>query len=403
MKQILEIEKLDHQGRGISKINGKVIFIPNAYIEETVEVEVIKDTKKYMEGKVIEYIKTSSDRIKYNCPYYHECGGCNIAHINYKKQLEFKKNTVIDIFKRYANLDINPNICESEDKLHYRNKVVLHVENNKKGFYKDETNELVPINNCLLLNKKLNDVIKTLDKKIDISKLKEILLRTNSEEVLAKFTSDNELLNTNIVLKDKEEKEGEEVTKRIKENAIIFNLGKYKYAVTSDSFFQVNTKQAIKLYDKVREYVAIEKVETALDLYCGTGTIGIYISDLCNRVIGVEVNKSSVTCANYNKLLNKIDNIEFIEGDVSTVINNEMNPDLIVVDPPRSGLDNKTISIIKQIKPKKLIYVSCNPMTLARDIQKLSEEYKLNNIELFDMFPNTHHVESISFLCIRNF
>lgn len=401
MKQILEIEKQNHQGRGISKINGKVIFIPNAYIGETVEVEVIKDTKKYMEGKVIKYIKISSDRIKYNCPYYHECGGCNIAHINYEKQLEFKKNTVIDIFKRYASLDINPNICESEDKLHYRNKVVLHVENNKKGFYKDETNELVPINNCLLLNKKLNDVIKTFDKKVDISKLKEILLRTNGEEVLAKFTSDNELLNSNIVLKDKEDKEGEEATKRIKENAIIFNLGKYKYAVTIDSFFQVNTKQAIKLYDKVREYVGIEKVETALDLYCGTGTIGIYISDLCNRVIGVEVNKSSVTCANYNKLLNKIDNIEFIEGDVSTVINNEMNLDLIVVDPPRSGLDNKAISIIKQIKPKKLIYVSCNPMTLARDIQKLSEEYKLNDIELFDMFPNTHHVESVCLLDLK--
>lgn len=401
MKQILEIEKLDHQGRGISKINGKVIFIPNAYIGETVEVEIIKDTKKYMEGKVIKYIKISSDRIKYNCPYYHECGGCNIAHINYKKQLEFKKNTVIDIFKRYANLDINPNICESEDKLHYRNKVVLHVENNKKGFYKDETNELVPIENCLLLNKKLNDEIETFVKTIDISKLREILLRTNGEEVLVKFTSDNELLNSNIVLKDKENKEGEDATKCIKENAIIFNLGKYKYAVTSDSFFQVNTKQTIKLYDKVRECIGKEKIETALDLYCGTGTIGIYISDLCNRVIGVEVNKSSVTCANYNKLLNKIDNIEFIEGDVSTVINNKMNLDLIVVDPPRSGLDNKTISIIKQIKPKKLIYVSCNPMTLARDIQKLSEEYKLNNIELFDMFPNTHHVESVCLLDLK--
>lgn len=401
MKQILEIEKLDHQGRGISKINGKVIFIPNAYIGEIVEVEVIKDIKKYMEGKVIKYIKTSSDRIKYNCPYYHECGGCNIAHINYKKQLEFKKNTVIDIFKRYANLDINPNICESEDKLHYRNKVVLHVENNKKGFYKDETNELVPIDNCLLLNKKLNDVIDSFTKRLDISEFKEILLRTNGEEVLAKFTSDNELLNTNMVLRDKEDEEGEDANKYIKENAIIFNLGKYKYAVTIDSFFQVNTKQTIKLYDKVRECIGKEKIETALDLYCGTGTIGIYISDLCNRVIGVEVNKSSVTCANYNKLLNKINNIEFIEGDVSTVINNEMNPDLIVVDPPRSGLDDKTIFIIKEIKPKKLIYVSCNPMTLARDIQKLSEEYKINDIELFDMFPNTHHVESVCLLDLK--
>ena len=147
--------------------------------------------------------------------------------------------------------------------------------------------------------------------------------------------------------------------------------------------------------------MGFEKLETALDLYCGTGTIAIYISDLCNRVIGVEVNKSSITCANYNKFLNKIDNVEFIEGDVSTVINNKMNPDLIVVDPPRSGLDDKTISIIKEIKPEKIIYVSCNPMTLARDIQNLSEEYKLNDIELFDMFPNTYHVESISLLYHR--
>ena len=398
MNQILEIEKLDHQGRGISKINGKVIFIPNAYIGETVEVEITKDIKKYMEGKVIKYIKTSSDRIKYNCPYYHECGGCDIAHINYEKQLEFKKNTVIDIFKRYANLDINPNICESKDKLHYRNKVVLHVENNKKGFYKDETNELVPIDSCLLLNKKLNDVINSYNGRLNISDLKEILLRTNGEEVLVKFTSNNELLNANIVLKDKENKEVEEATKYIKDNAIIFNLGKYKYAVTADSFFQVNTKQTINLYNKVREYIGKYKVNMVLDLYCGTGTIAIYISDLCNKVVGVEVNKSSITCANYNKLLNKINNVEFIEGDVSTVINNEMNPNLIVVDPPRSGLDDKTIYTIKQIQPKKLIYVSCNPMTLARDVQKLSEEYKLNDIELFDMFPNTHHVESVCLL-----
>ena len=402
MRHIVEIEKLDHQGRGISKINGKVIFIPNAYIGETVEVEVIKETKKYMEGKVTKYIKTSNNRINYNCPYYHECGGCNIAHINYEKQLEFKKNTVIDIFKRYANIDINPNICESEDKFHYRNKVVFHIENNKMGFYKDETNLLVPIDSCLLLNQKLNDVIETLTKKLDISELKEILLRTNGEEVLVKITSVNKLLNTNMVFKDKEDKSGEKATRYLKENSIVFNLGDYKYAVTSDSFFQVNTKQAIRLYDKVREYVGFKKIETALDLYCGTGAIAIYISDLCNRVIGVEVNKSSITCANYNKLLNKIDNIEFIEGDVSTVINNEMNPDLIVVDPPRSGLDNKTISIIKQIKPKKLIYVSCNPMTLARDIQKLSEEYEFNDIELFDMFPNTYHVECISLLYLRN-
>lgn len=397
----LEIEKLDHQGRGISKINGKVIFIPNAYIGEIVEVEVIKDTKKYMEGKVTKYIKTSSDRVNYNCPYYNECGGCNIAHISYEKQLKFKKNTVIEIFKKYANLDINPNICESEDKLEYRNKVVMHIKDGKMGIYQDDSHDLVPIDKCLLLNEEMNKTLWAFSMGLENLNLNSITIRSNGSNTIVKVKGNEKLLKDSTMFYIKKSILDKQATAALKENAIVFKLGKYKYAVTIDSFFQVNAKQALNLYNKVRKYVGKEKIDTALDLYCGTGTIGIYISDLCNKVVGVEINKDSIRCANYNKLLNKVDNIEFIEGDVSTVINNEMTPDLIVVDPPRSGLDNKTISIIKQIKPKKLIYVSCNPMTLARDIQNLSEEYKLNDIELFDMFPNTYHVESISLLYHR--
>ena len=401
MIHILEIEKLDHQGRGISKINGKVIFIPNAYIGEIVEVEVINDTKKYMEGKVTKYIKTSNDRVKYNCPYYNECGGCNIAHINYEKQLEFKKNTVIDIFKRYANLDINPNICESEDKLQYRNKVVMHVKKGKMGIYQEDSHDLVPINKCLLLYKEINKTLRALSIGLENIDIETITIRCNDCNTIVKFRGKAKLLMDNVMFFIKNSILDKRATTTLNENALVFKLGKYKFAVTIDSFFQVNTKQAINLYNKIREYVEKENVNTALDLYCGTGTIGIYISDLCNRVIGVEVNKSSITCANYNKLLNKIDNIEFIEGDVSTVINNKMTPDLIVVDPPRSGLDNKTISTIKEIRSKRIIYVSCNPMTLARDIKKLSEEYKLTDIELFDMFPNTHHIESVCLLDLK--
>ena len=401
MRHIVEIEKLDHQGRGISKINGKVIFIPNAYIGEIVEVEVIKDTKKYMEGKVTKYIKTSSDRVKYNCPYYNECGGCNIAHISYEKQLEFKKNTVIDILKRYANLDINPNICESEDKIHYRNKVVMHIKNGKMGIYQENSRDLVPVDKCLLLNEEMNKTLWAFSIGLENLNLNSIAIRSNGSNTIIKVKGNEKLLKNSTMFYVKNSILDKQATATLNENAIVFKLGKYKYAVTIDSFFQVNTKQAINLYNKVRKYVGKEKIDTALDLYCGTGTIGIYISDLCNKVVGIEINKDSIMCANYNKLLNKVDNIEFIEGDVSTVINNKMTPDLIIVDPPRSGLDNKTISTIKEIKPKKLIYVSCNPMTLARDIKKLSEEYNLNNIELFDMFPNTYHVECVCLLKLR--
>lgn len=398
MKKTVEIVNLNHQGKGIGKIDGKVIFVSNAYLGEVVEVEVIKDNKKYMEGKVLKYIKTNDNRINYACPYYQKCGGCNIAHINYKEQLEFKKNMVKDIFKRFCNIEINPSICESENKINYRNKVTLHVEENNLGFYEDKTNKLIKIDSCLLINEILNKTIKSLKKQLDVKGLKEVILRTNGEETLAKFISNDPLFNMDIVLKENENDLQQEASDNLKENAIIFNLGKYKYAVTVDSFFQVNTEQAVNLYGKVREYIAMDKVDTALDLYCGTGTIAIYISDICNKVIGIEINKSAISCANYNKKLNNVDNVEFIEGDVSNIINNNMTPDLIVVDPPRNGLDNKTISTIKEIKPKRIIYVSCNPITLVRDINKLNEDYKLNDIELFDMFPNTYHVETILLL-----
>lgn len=401
MDNIVNIENLDHLGRGIGKINGKVVFVPKTYIGDKVEVDIMKNTKKYMEGKVIKYLENSKDKIEFKCPYYNECGGCNIAHINYQKQLEFKTNMVKNIFKKYAKIEINPEIHESENKLNYRNKVVLHIQNNKLGYYKDNTNKLIEINKCLLLEEKLNNALKGLGKKLDIDNLKEIVLRTNGKETLVRFNSDNPLFNIETVLKDQNNIEQEEASKILNKNAIVFNLDKYKYAVTAESFFQVNTKQAINLYNKVREYMGKNKINLAFDLYCGTGTIAIYISDLCNKVVGIEINEDAIecaNCANYNKKLNNIDNIEFINGNVSNIINSDMKPDIIVVDPPRNGLDNKTISIIKNINPKKIIYVSCNPITLARDINRLSDKYKFSDMELFDMFPNTYHVESVILL-----
>ena len=401
MRYIIEIEKLDHQGRGIGKIDGKIVFVPNTYIDEKVEIEVIKDTTKFMEGKVVKFLKKSSDRVKFSCPYYNECGGCNIAHIKYEKQLQFKEDLVKNIFKKYANIDINPKISKSDEELHYRNKVVFHVKKDKIGFYQEETNTLVPIDKCLLLDELLNKTLWALSMNIESADLKSMTLKSNGESTLAKFVGNTKLDNDETIFWGNKSALDKKATDELKEDAIVFKLGRYNYAVNADAFFQVNTKQAVKIYDKVRKHIQECSGDKILDLYCGIGSISIYISDLCKEVVGIEINKSAIKCANYNKKLNNIKNVKFIAGDVSVAINNKMKADIIIVDPPRGGLDNKTISTIKEIKPNTIIYVSCNPLTLARDINRLCDEYVLNNIELFDMFPQTYHVESVCLLKLR--
>jgi 23S rRNA (uracil-5-)-methyltransferase RumA len=182
------------------------------------------------------------------------------------------------------------------------------------------------------------------------------------------------------------------------DNYLEDKVGNYKFNISKDSFFQVNHNQTIKLYDKVLEYLGT-KQEKVLDLYCGIGTIGTYISIHCNHVLGIEINKSAIKDANLNKKLNKINNISFEHGDVGKLINSSMDYDTIIVDPPRSGLDKKTRNVLKKIETDKIIYVSCNPITLVRDINDLKDKYELIDLTLVDMFPNTYHVESI---CVLN-
>ena len=171
-------------------------------------------------------------------------------------------------------------------------------------------------------------------------------------------------------------------------------LGEYKYRVSPTSFFQVNSKQTVKLYDKIKEYLGKDRGKV-LDLYCGTGTIGIYVSDVCDEVVGIEINESSVIDANYNIGLNGLDNVSVIRGDVGKIIDSSKRYDAVIVDPPRSGLDNRTKKALLEIESKDIIYVSCDPVTLARDLKVLSSDYEIKDMVLVDMFPNTYHVESV--------
>ena len=392
------IDRLDHQGRGISYKDGKIIFVDGSLDDEEVMCEIDVEKKKYYEGHVTEILKMSSSRVKPKCPYYELCGGCNIMHMSYEKQLDFKKKKLSSIINKYASSNVAINDIVGSKQFNYRNKITLKV-NKKIGLYKKQSNDLVNINECLIVDSNINKVIKVLSEFI-FDDIKQIIIRSsiNTNEIMVCF--DNEV-NDEIISELKKYVSSIYVKdKLIYGNSFLTEvLGDYKFVISPSSFFQVNTDQAFNIYMKVLEYCKLEKNDVVLDLYCGTGTIGIFLSKHCKSVIGIELNPDAIKNAWINAEKNKISNIEFYTGDVGKVINNiKCKPNVIVVDPPRSGLSKETINFIINLNVKKLIYVSCDPMTLARDIKLLSDKYSLQEVTPFDMFPNTYHVESVCIL-----
>lgn len=394
----LKIERLDHYGRGIGYINNKITFINNALINEIVTIKEIKEYKKYNIANVDEIISKSNNRINPICPYYHDCGGCDIMHMDYDTQLKFKEEKFKNILKKYANIEENKiNSIIPSKELNYRNKITLHVKNKKIGLYKNNSNDIVEIDKCFITDEDINKVIKSLEKfildtensidKIIIKKANNILLyikgKIETNKLINYFDDINIVVNDKCILNN---------------DYIIDKIFNKKFKVSSESFYQVNSKQIENLYSLVIKNIKNMDYNKALDLYCGTGTIGIIISDYVKEVIGIEVSKSSYRDALENKKINNINNIKFINGKVEDYIDDFKNVDVVIVDPPRSGLDKHTIKVLESINSQKIIYVSCDPITLARDIKLLSSNYKTIEITPVDMFPNTHHVECISVL-----
>ena len=361
----VEVVKLDNFGRGIAYIDNKICFIENALPDEIVRVEITKDKKKFMEAKVLEYKKKSPKRIEVDCPYYNECGGCNLRHISYEDENTFKENKIKDIIKHISKLDVKVNKIIIGPEYNYRNKVTLHNSKNIIGYYQKNSRNIIGIDNCLLLDSNINKIIPS--------------LKTKDKEIVIKTSND-----------------GEELL--INKGTIITNVGDKKYSLSKASFFQVNKFLTKELYDLIRNNIT-KRYHNCLDLYCGTGTIGIYISDLVDKVIGIDYNKSNILDAEKNKELNDINNIEFICDKVENVIDAFKDIDLVIVDPPRAGLDNKTKNYIKKINPEKIIYVSCDVSTLARDLKDLSDYFTIKEITPVNMFPRTYHVETVSVLC----
>lgn len=402
----VEVTKLDHQGRGIAKINDKIIFIPNVLPCETIDVNIVLEKKKYYEGTVKEIINASDKRIKPICPYFEECGGCQFLNMNYQDSLDYKQNKVEEIMNKYLGIKIKiNNIVACDNNLYYRNKTTFQVENDI-GFFKEKTNTLIPVDKCYISDIRINDIYKEIKDNIDLTNVNQIIIRAtkNTLESMVIFKTSNYVDNKRLidVLKNKVDSIYINDELIYGKGKIIENLCNKNFYISPSSFFQVNTVQAEKLYNKAIAYADIKKEDTVLDLYCGTGTIGIVASDKAKKVIGIELNKEAIKDANENKKLNNINNIEFYAGDVGKILNkNNYKPDIIIVDPPRVGLDSLALAQILNIRPKKLVYVSCDLMTLARDLKLLSNDYDILELTPVDMFPYTAHVESVCALKLK--
>ena len=407
MRDEFKIFRLDNFGRGISYYNGKIIFIENALDGENVDAEVIESKKKIDEAICKRIIDSSIYRVKPKCPYYDECGGCNIMHMDYMKQLKFKEEKVRALLKKFADVDddhVKEIIPTKESG--YRNKITLKVENGKIGFYKRKTYDLVNIEKCLMASPKINEIIKVLNG-LKYNDIEEITIKSTSlNESMVIFKVTNKAnIDTDYYKKKLEDVtdtfvlvKGDKTKTIFGKGYITDKVGEYYFKISSLAFFQVNMYGIEKLYDKVKEYGSLQTNENVLDLYCGTGTIGIYLSGNSKSVKGLEINGEAVEDAKDNIKLNNIVNVEVEKKDVSKEIDKYKDIELVVLDPPRSGLSKKALNNILDINPNRIVYVSCDPGTLARDIDYLKEYYNLKEVTPVDMFPNTYHVECVCLL-----
>lgn len=391
-----KIEKLDNFGRGISHINNKIVFISDALEDEVVDATTTYSNKKFDEAKVNEIIKVSRMRIKPICPYFDICGGCNLLHMNYDDQLKFKYNKVKDIIFKYLKEDIKVNDVIYSNQFNYRNKASFEVK--EKLCYKmRKSTNLVDINYCYLLDNNINDIVHVLNN-LNLKNINNITIRTGEEDIMV-IISGNPTQEIIDALKEKARSIYVNDKLVYGRSNIVSKIGNYEFFVSDKSFFQVNKYNVKNLYDKVLEYAELTGNENILDLYCGTGTIGIYLSKYAKSVIGIEVNEQAIFDANVNKNKNNIENISFIcdtTSNINNIVNNDF--DVIIVDPPRSGLDKNTINFLINSKAKRIVYVSCDIMTLVRDLNILKQDYDIREITPVDMFPNTYHVETVCIL-----
>ena len=443
---IVEIIDNGFEGEGIAKINDFTIFIPGAIKGEKVKILIVKLLSSYAFGKILEILKKSENRIEPDCKTYKRCGGCNLRHIKYQETLKLKQNAVQSLVDKTLKNKIKvKETVGMENPYYYRNKVQYPVGIDKNGkpqigVFANRSHEIIPIEKCFIQNEKSEEIAKYIfelwnennytiyNEETRKGLLRHIVIKTGiktnqymcilvvngqgfdnekefASEIANKYKEitsiivNSNMKNTNVILG--------------LENRIIFGkgyiedkLGEYIFKISPLSFYQVNPIQAEKLYNLGIEKANITKDDVVFDLYCGIGTISLFMSKYAKKVYGIEIVEEAIKVAKENSKINNVDNIEFVAGDVEKALSNiiydrKIIPDIVMVDPPRRGLDNTSVNNILKIKSKRLVYISCNPATLARDLAKLEEVYEVKEIIPLDMFPFTSHVECVATLKLK--
>lgn len=388
----VHIDRMDHFGNGIGNINGKIIFVKGALTGETVDVTITKDKKSFMEGTINTIIYKSSKRVEPFCKYFGVCGGCSLCHLNYDNTLEYKKERVKNILSKFDIPKII--VIRNENDLYYRNKIELKIVDGKLGFYEKRTHNLIEIDECKITKKSINKAFEFV-KNMKLKNAKVTIRANYNDEILVIIDSKEKpvILNpedykiVGIVLNDKCIYGQDNFMEKI--NNLFFT-------VSYNSFFQVNNYINLELFNLIKENIV---GKTILDLYSGVGTLSIVASKVVDKVYSIEVTQNAVKNALINAKINKCDNINFILGKVEDkigFINDKI--DTIIVDPARAGLDKKTIEVINNICPQRIIYVSCDTQSLANNLVDLAN-YEIKKFYILDMFSYTYHIECF---CILN-
>ena len=387
----VHIDRMDHFGNGIGNINGKIIFVKGALPGETVDVIITKDKKSFMEGTINTIIYKSSKRVEPFCKYFGVCGGCSLCHLNYENTLEYKKERVKNILSKFDIPKIN--VIKNENDLYYRNKIELKIVDGKLGFYEKSTHNLIEIKECKVTKKSINKSFEFV-KNMKLENANVTIRANYNDEVLIIIDSKEKpvILNpedykiVGIVLNDKCIYGQDNFMEKI--NNLFFT-------VSYNSFFQVNNYINLELFNLIKENIV---GKTVLDLYSGVGTLSIVASKVVDKVYSIEVTQNAVKNALINAKINKCDNINFILGKVEDkigFINDKI--DTIIVDPARAGLDKKTIEVINNICPQRIIYVSCDTQSLANNLVDLTN-YEIKKFYILDMFSYTYHIECFCIL-----
>lgn len=385
----IKIEKISYDGKGIGYIDGKVAFVSNALPNEIVNAKIIKENKNYYECETQEIIEKSKNRIKPACPYFNECGGCSYMHVTHEDEVEYKVNALKEILKRNAVIDANVSTIISNNELGYRNKLSLKVENYEFGFYKEESHEFIKIDECPLASLAIRNIFKLKE----YIKFKEgnILIRSNfNDEIIIKINSESSVDLNIEKLKEHIKLVGIIINEKVLygEDYFIEQVHNYFYKVNINSFFQIN----LNILDKVINLLRKKEYNTVADLYCGVGTLGIPLKK--QKLYGIEIVKEAVIDAIYNAKINKQDN-KYLLGSAEAINKINAKIDTIIIDPPRAGLNKKTLDFLINYQSDNLIYMSCNPMTLAKNLKSLSTVYNIEEVFYLDMFPRTKHIETL--------